>query len=508
MDKLKINFCCRTYLRKGTNSIQIRVRWNNKKNEVDTALGLYAEPGKWDSDVQGPKKNTTHKVGVHPAISARDINRAINSFIDAVEEVFFGFERDGVVPSNEDFRTTLSEKLGRELSKQSKQDAEEKNRVSLDDAFHDFIKIRPTEVLWGEETHQKYDQMMKHLKKCDKDITLDHIDKVFLNKLKISMIEGGYHNATIAKQFRNIRGFLNWSKLNGYDVNDDALIYKANIPVQAKRVVFLKFQELMDFYQFRFPDSLKYLDRARDLFCFMAFTSLRYSDLKALKKSDIKEDCLEIYTEKTDDMLRIPLTSYAKQLLEKYANNPGINVFSVPSNQKLNDYIKEAAKVAGLDREVTEVYYSGKVKHEAVNKLYETLSCHDGRRTFVCCSLAFGISATTVMSCTGHADYKAMQPYIDVADETARKEIKKWDKQSNRSKLLELIDQLDDGQMLRALTRLQQAWEEGIIIFCPFIASLIAFIIFMIMRWFSTPHLYKEGIVNSLVQCSDTIPEY
>ena len=46
---------------------------------------------------------------------------------------------------------------------------------------------------------------------------------------------------------------------------------------------------------------------ARDLFCFCAFTSLRYSDAVALKKSDIAGDCIKVVTKKTSDALQIDL---------------------------------------------------------------------------------------------------------------------------------------------------------------------------------------------------------
>lgn len=60
--------------------------------------------------------------------------------------------------------------------------------------------------------------------------------------------------------------------------------------------------------------------------------------------------------------------------------------------KSLHDYLKEAAELAGLDREVVETYFIGTERHEEIHKFYETISCHDGRRTFVCCSLALGIS--------------------------------------------------------------------------------------------------------------------
>ena len=48
---------------------------------------------------------------------------------------------------------------------------------------------------------------------------------------------------------------------------------------------------------------------------------------------------------------------------------------------------------------------------------YALLSTHAGRRTFICNALALGIPAQVVMKWTGHSDYKAMKPYIDIADD-------------------------------------------------------------------------------------------
>ena len=47
----------------------------------------------------------------------------------------------------------------------------------------------------------------------------------------------------------------------------------------------------------------------------------------------------------------------------------------------------------------------------------QLLTTHAGRRTFICNALALGTPAQVVMKWTGHSDYKAMKPYIDIADD-------------------------------------------------------------------------------------------
>ena len=125
----------------------------------------------------------------------------------------------------------------------------------------------------------------------------------------------------------------------------------------------------------------------------------------------------------------------------------GETLFPVPSNQKLNDYLKEAAKMAGLNRKITQVYFKGSVRYEDTYEFWEQISCHDARRTFVCCSLALGIPPSVVMSCTGHSDYESMKPYIEVADETQKMEMDKWNSHQYKSEIISRMDKMNSEQL-------------------------------------------------------------
>lgn len=114
--------------------------------------------------------------------------------------------------------------------------------------------------------------------------------------------------------------------------------------------------------------------------------------------------------------------------------------------------MKEAAELAGLDREIVETYFIGTQRHEEIHKFYETISCHDGRRTFVCCSLALGVTPSVVMSCTGHADYESMKPYIEVADETQKMQMEKWNTHQYKSDIIESLEKM-------TLTQLKEIYE-------------------------------------------------
>ena len=52
------------------------------------------------------------------------------------------------------------------------------------------------------------------------------------------------------------------------------------------------------------------------MFYFMAFTSLRYSDLEYLMKANVFGDPIVIFTKNTHDKLSIPLTNHAKIIID------------------------------------------------------------------------------------------------------------------------------------------------------------------------------------------------
>lgn len=437
----KASFSTRAYVTKN-GQIMIRVRWNGKKNEVGFSVGYSIDPMKWDSNKQFVKSNTTHRIG-GKIVYAREINNTIRIFLGYIEEIFIEYSLHNETPGTADLKELVNEKLGRNKPEVPDND----KKKALKDIFKEFLSERVLEGNWSKAAEYKYRQMWLQLTSCDATIELDALDKNKLIQLTNWYINNDYCNRTIVKQFRILKSFLRWISKNGYAIQPGVLEFKPKLKVIPKVVTFLKYKELMHFFEYEFPKEKEYLSKARDMFCFMAFTSLRYSDLAKLRPSNVIDGYLDFCTEKTDDKLRIALNEHAQKIIDKYAWYKGDTIFPVPSNQKLNDYLKEAAKLAGLDREITQVYFKGNTRHEDTYKFWEQISCHDARRTFVCCSLALGIPPSVVMSYTGHSDYESMKPYIEVADETQKLEMDKWNTHQYKSRIIEELDKMDSEQL-------------------------------------------------------------
>ncbi len=258
---------------------------------------------------------------------------------------------------------------------------------------------------------------------------------MFINHLSsITDKEGrvGLNNDTIKKDISFVKAFVRWAQEKGHIENNKFLHQKVRLKTVRKTVIFLEWDELMKLYYHDFG-NLNYLSQARDIFCFCCFTSLRYSDVHNLKKSNFNGDSFTFTTIKTTDTLTIQLNKYSKAILDKYADVklPNDKVLPVISNQKLNDYIKIAAQKCGIDAPVSITFYKGNQRIEETFPKWEVLSFHAARRTFISNALSLGIPPSIVMQWSGHSDYRAMKPYIGIIDEAAKNAMAAFDRKEN-----------------------------------------------------------------------------
>ena len=148
-----------------------------------------------------------------------------------------------------------------------------------------------------------------------------------------------------------------------------------------------------------------------------------------LRRSDIKGDHIEVTTVKTADSISIELNKVTRDILEKYKDTPFKDNKALPNytNQAMNRDIKELCRLAGIDEEIRVTTYKGNVRTDKIQPKWELVGTHTGRRTFIVNALSLGITPNIVMKWTGHSDYKAMKPYIDIVDSIKASSITKFD---------------------------------------------------------------------------------
>lgn len=454
---IQIKFSIRPYIKGTTGQVALKIRWNQSKCELSFFTNVWADPLKWDCDLLRAKKGTTHEIrGMK--FSHNEINQAIAEYREEIESVFDKCALRNSVPTVEELKKMVNDALGRGQGTTEPIPVERKK--TMKEMIEWFLCECGREKNWDDQAKEKYTQAFQHLTKANPRIRPDKITIDHMYKLRDWYVKQEYRNRTINKQVTMLKGFLKWiDTKDGYDVPSAVLNFETNLKVLPKTVTFLHYDELLNFAHFEFKnDTYGRLTRARDFWCFMAFTSLRISDLLQLKTIHILDGRIEMYAQKTGEHLYIPLTEEAQAIINRYKDNSGEGklVFPIPSAQKLNDAVKDAAKAAGLDRIITEVYYIGTDRREESHKFCDIISNHDARRTFVSCSLAMGIPAETVMKCTGHKNYNTMKPYIDTATETQTLQMEKWNKNQYRSKIINLLDEVNEDFLKELLSDIQE----------------------------------------------------
>ena len=394
-----------------TENVPIRMRVNFASKRIEFTTGYRIDSAKWDADKQRVKNGCSNKLKQ----SASEINASLLEYYTEIQSIFKRFEVEDVMPTPEQIKEAFNA-LHKPVSEEPKP---KKEALPCDffQVFDDFVEDCGRQNNWTDSTFEKFAAVKNHLTNFREGLTFEFFDERGLNDYV------GYlrdvkemRNTTIGKQLSFLKWFLRWAFKKGVHQNNAYDSYKPKLKSTQKKIIFLTWDELNRLREFKIPFNKQALERVRDVFLFQCFTGLRYSDVFNLRRSDIKGDHIEVTTVKTSDSLIIELNNHSKAILDKYKDVAFEydKVLPVITNQKMNDYLKE---LAGIDEPIRQTYYKGNERIDDVTPKYALLGTHAGRRTFICNALALGIPPQVVMKWTGHSDYKAMKPYIDIADD-------------------------------------------------------------------------------------------
>jgi len=397
-----------------TENVPIRMRVNFASKRIEFTTGYRIDAAKWDADKQRVKNGCSNKLKQ----SASEINASLLEYYTEIQSIFKRFEVEDVMPTPEQIKEAFNA-LHKPVSEEPKP---KKEALPCDffQVFDDFVEDCGRQNNWTDSTFEKFAAVKNHLTNFREGLTFEFFDERGLNDYV------GYlrdvkemRNTTIGKQLSFLKWFLRWAFKKGVHQNNAYDSYKPKLKSTQKKIIFLTWDELNRLREFKIPSNKQALERVRDVFLFQCFTGLRYSDVFNLRRSDIKDDHIEVTTVKTSDSLIIELNNHSKAILDKYKDVAfeDDKVLPVITNQKMNDYLKELAEMAGIDEPIRQTYYKGNERIDEVTPKYALLGTHAGRRTFICNALALGIPPQVVMKWTGHSDYKAMKPYIDIADD-------------------------------------------------------------------------------------------
>jgi len=289
------------------------------------------------------------------------------------------------------------------------------------DLFFQFMESNSSS--WSNATYRKvrtlYDLLREFEDQSPTPISFHKLDAQFLEGFITYCQEKGYKYSTTYKTVNNLVWFLNWATDNGYNVfRDYRQFYKLmDAPdKQSTLPLFLLWNELMRLKDYA-TDNRR-MERVRDLFCFMCFTGVRFSELQRINKEDLKEG--ELIVRKPGGGVRvIPLNKYASQISQNYTNKYYLNNTAFPSMSiiTMNKYLR----LMGKEIELRRMIYSATSGEEGL-PLYNCLTAGIAVNTFIKNAIEMEVPVEIISRFTGiQNDSRVRRIKSDLAIEEMKK---------------------------------------------------------------------------------------
>lgn len=241
--------------------------------------------------------------------------------------------------------------------------------LKVNSVYKDLIVYFKELATFSEKTKLAYERDIKDffevfLKKdiqhlTEKDLS---IDKNVLLSFRQSLIDSGkYANSTINRKIRALKSLYDTLSSNGYDINLNIFKKIRELPKKTKSYGVLTPEEAFLMAELALTTEREHKKLKYYLILVAIKTSLRISDLLALKWSDFKiEDDLvfiDIYEEKTEKEARKPLTRafYEELLSIKHENQE--KVFNV-NDGTINSMMKRLREKMNINPNRNIVFHS------------------------------------------------------------------------------------------------------------------------------------------------------
>lgn len=246
----------------------------------------------------------------------------------------------------------------------------------------------------------------------------------------------GYYDCYTASVCKVIRTFFNYLSIEkGLPVGE--FHKKFRVPIENITPVILSPAQVKQLItDTAFTQSLpKSLQRTKDIVVFGCTVALRCNDLMQLKKTNIQFTPdgvnMVLHTQKTGAQVKIPLPTYAIDIIHKYWKKTGRFVLPRLSGTNLNLQIKLLIKKAGWD------YVLPKIRHrqgEPIEiksrsgqpfRFCDHITVHTMRRTAITTLLMMGVDETSVRRISGHAPgSKEFYRYVVISQDYLNAKIK------------------------------------------------------------------------------------
>lgn len=379
--------------------IYLQMKYSGEK--LMYSFGQQIQPSNWNKKKQRAKSN---------ANTTADGKFYVNDLLDNLEreclKAYNEMVKNGT-PAPDSIRARLQAFMDQDRVKQ------QESKTGLFSLIQKFVD---NEISYrGRQrqgnTTRTYKTTLNHLKEFAKQnkavLDYDSITLDFYNQYVTYLRKQGLNINSIGRDIKNLKTFMNEAVDLGFTNNLQFKHKKFAVGREDTEAVYLTWDEILKLYRHNFSDN-KRLERVRDLFVFGCCVGLRFSDFSRIKPENVityeGERFIKIKTQKTGEPVTIPLHPLTIEIFAKYDNT----LPRALSNQKFNEYIKDACELAKLNE-------AGRLEGEPELLLYQCISSHTARRSALTNYYLEGFPVIDLMKISGHTTEKSFLRYIKIS---------------------------------------------------------------------------------------------
>jgi integrase len=381
--------------------VYLLFRFNGVKLKYST--GQKIKPKFWNSEKQRSKETRQFS-------GYAEFNTLLDNLESCVNNGYRTLLNDKLKPTPELLRIPLDKFLEKDKSK---------GKGLID--FAEYL-VENTDRKPG--TKKQLKQTIRNLKEfkqqTNSSLHLDSIDLEFYDQFLEFLLNKNYGKNTIGTVIKNIKVFMSEAVARNLTNNLQFKNKRFKNVEEPSESIYLTENEIQLIYELDLSDNSK-LDKVRDLFIIACCTGLRFSDLIQLRNENISEDgnFVKIRTQKTNEIVIIPLKSLVKQILNKHNGIPPEAI----SNQKMNDYLKELGELAKIKEVVLITATKGREQQTVASPKWKLITTHTARRSFASNAYLQNVPTISIMKITGHKTEKNFLKYIKISQEDNAKKL-------------------------------------------------------------------------------------
>lgn len=310
----------------------------------------------------------------------------------------------------------INQKFGKEVSL-SEFDEKYRSSGGKQLTFTDFYEQELEADNLADSSRTAQRNTLEKLRKVQDPIYFHELTFELLDRFEKQLIKEGLKKTTISKHHKDLKKFIKRAVKKDY-LSVDADPYKKFSYDRGRHQPkeFLRLEEVERIDRLIDSELPERFVRTKYIFLLMCYTGLRISDVLALKPAHLcktqKGWYLDKIMEKTkgfNKKVSLPLNALfkfsgekegrAQRVIKKslmlFAQGKGRQLFQVKTGQSVNRDLKELAKLAGIDKDIT---------------------CHTGRHTFGT-NMAVKVPVTTLQYYMGHSKVETTMGYVQLSKE-------------------------------------------------------------------------------------------